>query len=90
MDIGKFAKREEIKNFFESIVCQARREYSEETFETAVDTMYKLFKKAEAMSKDDSDAYLTICLGLYMMESFESAIAADVHLVTGVKPKKKG
>ena len=88
MDITKFAKKEEIKNFFESIACQASREYSEETFETAVDTMYKLFMKAEDMSKADADAYLTICLGLYMMESFESAIAADVHLVTGVKPKE--
>ena len=89
MDLSEFAKKEEIRNFFESIVCQASREYSEEAFETAVDTMYKLFIRAEDMSKAAAAAYLTMCLGLYMMESFESAIAADVHLVTGVKPRNK-
>ena len=83
MNLSEFAKKEDLRNFFKGITSQSHREYTEEVFEAAVDAMYDIFIQANAMSKDDCDMYLTTCLGLYMIESFENGD----EMVTGIKPK---
>jgi len=72
MDLAEFAQKEDIKNFFEGITSQSRREFTKEVFDAAVDAMYDIFIQAEKMSKNDADMFLTTCLGLYMIESFEN------------------
>ena len=85
MDLKEFAKKEGIKDFFVCLRSQARKEYSDETFELAIDVFFKIFDIAESMSDDDADSYLTACLGLYMLESFENG---DGDLLIGIKPGK--
>ena len=82
MDLKEYAQKEDIRNFFEGIVSQSRREFTEEVFDTAVDAMYDLYVQARSMDKNDADMFLTTCLGLYMIESFENG----VDMVT-IKPR---
>jgi len=85
MNLKEFAKKESIKDFFVCLRSQAKREYSDETFELAIDVFFKLFNIAEKMNEDDADAYLTACLGLYMLEAFETGTG---DLLIGIKPGK--
>jgi len=68
----EFGRKEGIRDFFESIISQSRREFTEEVFDAAVDAMYDIFMQANTMNKDNADMFLTTCLGLYMIESFEN------------------
>ena len=70
----EFGRKEDIKNFFEGIISQSHREYTEEVFDAAVDAMYQIYTQAEDMDKDNTDMFLTTCLGLYMIESFENGV----------------
>ena len=84
MDLREFTTREHIKDFFEGVAAQMpARQYTEETFDRAVETLYRLFAKAEDMDKDESDAYLTTCLGVYILASYEK----NDDIITDISPK---
>jgi len=70
MSIREFAKKQEVKNFYEGIVQQASKEYAPETIQDAEQCFYDLFKTAEKMSKEDVDAFLCVCLGFYILEAY--------------------
>ena len=74
MTLSEFAQKEDIRNFFEGIISQSCREFTEEVFDAAVDAMYQIYTQAENMDKDNADMFLTTCLGLYMIESFENGV----------------
>ena len=82
MDLTEFAQKEDIRNFFEGIISQSPREFDEEVFDAAVDAMYEIYVQAGEMDKSDADMYLTTCLGLYMIESFQNG----TEMVT-IKPR---
>lgn len=73
MNMKEFAKKQECKNFFEGIVQQARKNYEPETIEAAEECFYSLFTVAETMSGGDADAYLSACLGLFILESYSTS-----------------
>lgn len=83
MSLKEFKKKEEVKDFFEGVTQQMSKQYSKETFDNAVDTMYKLFKRAENMSSEDVDSYLTTCLGVYILDSFENSD----YIITDIMPE---
>ena len=77
-------KRQEIADFIEGIRMQAGdRTFSEETLEQAAETMHTIFKNTETLDSDGVDAYLTTCLCVYILDSYEK----DVDMITDIKPK---
>jgi len=76
--------KERIRDFLEGISSQIiDRKYTEETFELASNTLYKIFNKAESMSEEDANAYLTTCIGVYLLASFEK----DDDKIIDISPK---
>jgi hypothetical protein len=84
MKIIEFAKKEQIKNFIEGLVHQAGRNYSPETIEAVEERFFAMFALAEDMDEDAADTYLTHCLGIYMLESYETS---DMW-ITKIEPRE--
>jgi len=69
----EYLRKQQCKNFFEGITRNARKNYEPEAVEAAEECFSDLFATAETMSNEDADAYLSTCLGLFILESYSTS-----------------
>jgi len=73
MSMKEYLRKQECKNFFEGITRNARKNYEPGTVEAAEECFYDIFTTAETMSNEDADAFLSTCLGLFILESYSTS-----------------
>jgi hypothetical protein len=80
----EYKTKQAVEDFLAGIITQQKngREWPESLFKQAVDTMYNMYDRADTMSKDDADAYITTCLGVYLLETFYNSD----NVITDIKP----